>query len=300
MESGIIYTAVSRPGPVEVAILGRLEPAVRVRPRLAAGVALRSLESSPIAGRPALLFLHGRGHAASVWAAWLAAFATLTRTVAVDLPGFGHSGAAPLADGSVEAGLRFFADPVEQIAIAEGPVVLVGHSLGALVAIETALRGRADVRGLVLIGAMGLSPVISPRARLYLRAGPERLSRLTSFVRRAGGSEIDRLRRELHSVRGGRPQAKEAFDRLVPLVGGAFERAARLGEIDAPTLLVWGRADDAFPLPVAMQAAARMRRAELKIIEAEHSPHLERADACIALVRPFIESLLPPTSRTAD
>lgn len=290
MDKGIIYTAVSRPGPIERAILERLEPTVRTRPRLGGGVALRSLETQPVSGRPTLLLLHGRGHAASVWADWLAGLAPVARTIALDLPGFGHAGAAPLTDPTPEGALRWFVDPVEQVAIKEGPVILVGHSLGGLIALETALRGRADVKGLVLIGSMGLSGEILPMARLYLRAGPERLARFTSLLRR-GGSEIAGLRRELYLVRGGRPQPKGAFDLLVPLLGDVTNRASRLEQATMPTLLLWGRDDDAFPLPVAMKAAALMPRAKLEVLDAGHCPHLERTDACLALVRPFVEAL---------
>lgn len=291
MDKGIIYTAVSRPGPVERTILERLEPTARSRPRLGAGVSLRSLESAAVPGKPALLLLHGRGHAASVWADWLTSLAPLARTVALDLPGFGHSGAAPLTERTPGAALAWFTDPVEAVAIEEGPVVLIGHSLGGLVALEIALRGRANVRGLVLIGAMGLSGVILPMARLYLRAGPERLARATALLRRSAESEIAALRRELHLVRGGRPQPKEAFDLLVPLLGDVANVGSRLSEIEAPTLLLWGRDDDAFPLPVAMKAAAQIPRAKLEVVESGHCPHLDRTDACLALARPFIESL---------
>jgi pimeloyl-ACP methyl ester carboxylesterase len=174
----------------------------------------------------------------------------------------------------------------------EGPVVLVGHSLGGLVALLIALAGRADVRGVVLIGSMGLSPVILAPARLYHRAGPERLARIGAlFGRGSSSGRIDRLRRELYLVRGGRPLPSAAFDRLVPLVGGAYHLGDRLAELRVPTLLLWGERDDAFPLPVAMQAAARIPAAELVVLPAEHCPHLDMPAACLEHVLPFLEKL---------
>ncbi len=293
MSDDTIYTAVSRPGPVEREILAALAPTVRVRRRVAAGVALRTLETlADRPARPTVLLVHGRGHAASVWAPWLTALGSRERVVAVDLPGFGHSGAAPLCDPSAAGALAWFAEPVERVAIEEGPVVLVGHSLGGLVALSIALGRRADVRALILIGSMGLSPVILPKARLYLRAGPERLARLGALFGRGGrGGPIDRLRRELYLVRGGRPQPSAAFDRLVPLMGPGYNLAHRLSELAVPTLLVWGERDDAFPVPVAMQAAAHIPGAELLVLSAGHSPHLEMPEACLEHVARLLDKL---------
>jgi pimeloyl-ACP methyl ester carboxylesterase len=286
-----IFTAVCRPGPVETGILSKLAPAVRVRPRIGAGVALRSLETVTISGqRSTFLLLHGRGHAATVWDRWFERLAPHGRVLALDLPGFGCSGAAPLGGHTPEAALAWFVDPLEAVARDEGPIVLIGHSLGGLCALEITLRGRADVQALVLIGAMGLGPVILPSARLYLRMGPERLARATSWMRRSNGSEdaVSALRRELYMVRGGRAQAKEAFDLLVPWTGDVFHRQRRLAEVKVPTLLLWGDNDEAFPLPAAMQAAASIPRAELAVLPAKHSPHLEMADRAIDRVALFL------------
>jgi pimeloyl-ACP methyl ester carboxylesterase len=295
----VIHTAVSRPGPVEARVLASLADAFAVRPRVGAGVALRTVESrrAPVEGQPTVVLLHGRGHAATIWARWLRALEARGRVVAIDLPGFGHSGAGKVGAGA-EPGLDFFVAPVEAIARTEGPIVLVGHSLGALVALEIALRGRCDVRGLVLIGAMGLSPIILPGARAYLRFGPERLSRLAARVGRAAprlgaGSAIDEelaaLRTELSLSRGGRPAASRAFDAMVPLLGPVFHRRERLGELAVRTLLVWGSDDEAFPLPIAIDAATRIPRAKLEVLGRGHSPHLELPDRCIAAVRAFLD-----------
>lgn len=287
-----IFTAVSRPGPVEAGILSKLAHTVRVRPRIGAGVALRSLESATVSGQTAtFLLLHGRGHAATVWERWFERLSPHGRVVALDLPGFGCSGAAPLAIHTPEAGLAWFVDPLEAVAREEGPLVLVGHSLGGLCALEIALRGRADVQALVLIGAMGIGPVILPSARLYLRLGPERLARYKSWMRSPseGEDSITALRRELYLVRGGRAQGKEAFDLLVPWTGDVFHRADRLSEVKPRTLLLWGSEDEAFPLPAAMQAAATIPDATLEVLPAKHSPHLEMTDEAIDRVALFLQ-----------
>jgi pimeloyl-ACP methyl ester carboxylesterase len=301
-----IFTVVSRPGPAELRVLARLEGCATLKRRLGGDVALRTIESMPAtpSAGPTLVFLPGRGHSAAMWAPYITALRDRAPIIAFDLPGFGHSGASAEPPRSREAALQFFARPVEAALADEGPLVLVGHSLGGLCALEIALRKKLDVAGLVLIGSMGLGPYVSPRARTYLRIGPERLARLASHLRTSGpgvsqaakDADMVELRHELHMVPGGRPLAKRAFDLLVPLLGDAISRRDRLSELALPLLLLWGDHDEAFPLPIAMAARALVPHAELEVLPAGHSPHLEVPELCLARLEVFLAGLLGPAA----
>jgi pimeloyl-ACP methyl ester carboxylesterase len=96
------------------------------------------------------------------------------------------------------------------------------------------------------------------------------------------------LREELLLARGGRPRASRAFNALLPLFGAPFHYRDRLHEVDAPTLLLWGEADDGFPLPVAIDARTRMPHAELVVVPAGHSPHVEAPFQTLARIEAFI------------
>lgn len=301
--SGVIFTVVSQPGPVERKILAKMAPFASEKRRVGVAVSLRAIEAlQASSGKAPVVLLHGRGHAAPIWAPLIEALAKQRSVVAFDLPGFGHSAIREQRPQSPEEGLALFADPIEGALGPENPVlrgaavVLVGHSLGGLVAVEVALRGRVAVAGLVLIGAMGLGPYVTPYARTYLRAGPERLARISAmFGRKADAgrdspSEMSELRRELYLVRRReRVSAKQAFDTMVPLVGDALNRRERLREISVPTLLIWGDEDEAFPLPVAMDASTRIAHSELEVVRGKHSPHIDDAPAVLARLQRFLD-----------
>jgi pimeloyl-ACP methyl ester carboxylesterase len=236
---------------------------------------------------PTVVLLHGRGGAGLLWRAHLLALAERHRVLAPDLPGFGRSAPGVLSGSSAERGARFFVDPIatwlEEVDAADA--VLVGHSLGGLVALELALRdldrSAPRIRRVVLIGGMGLGPSMTLASRVYFRAGPERLARrlgprlfgrIAPFPSTAEGRKLGELEYELHTVPGGRPEASAAFDRLYRLSGPAYHRATDLRRLDRPVSLLWGEHDNVFPLAVAKLAAAVLPRATLRILPAGHSP----------------------------
>jgi pimeloyl-ACP methyl ester carboxylesterase len=284
---------------VEAELLGQLAPAVTSQVHwLPGGGALRVLEGGT---GPAVVLLHGRGHAAPVWFSFLTALARGHRVLAVDLPGFGQSSASDVEPRSAEDGVRFFTDPVEDwlAALAPGPVALVGHSLGGLVALELTLRGRVPVERLVLVDAMGLGPEMARASRLFFRAGPERLARnlgpwamdrMLPPPPTPLGQKLGALGYELLAVPGGRPEAAHAFDTLVPLTGPVFHRRERLGEVKVPVLLVWGEREDTLPLSLAEEAAKRLPGARLLRVDAGHSPHVERPERVLPDVKAFLDA----------
>jgi pimeloyl-ACP methyl ester carboxylesterase len=105
---------------------------------------------------PAVVFLHGAGLDHTAWTQQSRWFAHHGRSVlALDLPGHGRSTGAPLTT------IGALAELVIQVLDAAGlrTAALVGHSLGSLIALETAARYGGRVRALGLVGAAATIPV---------------------------------------------------------------------------------------------------------------------------------------------
>ncbi|GIK98807.1 MAG: alpha/beta hydrolase [Alphaproteobacteria bacterium] len=106
--------------------------------------------------RPAVALIHGAGMDHTVWSLQARYLAHHGHGVlAVDLPGHGRS-AGPLLD-SIEAMAGWIARLLDAAGIARA--ALVGHSMGALVALETASRHPGRVSHLGLIGIAPFMPV---------------------------------------------------------------------------------------------------------------------------------------------
>ncbi|WP_044889660.1 alpha/beta fold hydrolase [Myxococcus hansupus] len=284
-------------GPVEAALLAQLAPAVSATVHwLPGGGALRVLEAGT---GPTVVLLHGRGGAASQWFAYLTALARSHRVLAVDLPGFGLSSPTEGPLATAEDGLAFFTAPVEALLarLAPGPVSVVGHSLGGLVALELALRARVPVERLALVDAMGLGPELTRKARLFFHAGPERLARSLgpwAWARMMPppptplGQRLGALEYELLARPGASPEAPRAFNRLVPVTGAVFHREEKLDSVTAPVLLVWGEHEEVLPVSLAEQAARRLPNARLLRLDAGHSPHQERPERVLPELKAFL------------
>lgn len=99
-------------------------------------------------GLPVVLFIHGASHDHSVWALQSRYLAHHGRAVlAVDLPGHGRSGGRPLP--SIEALADWIARLLGVVGVERA--MLVGHSMGSLVALECAARHPQRVSALALV-----------------------------------------------------------------------------------------------------------------------------------------------------
>jgi pimeloyl-ACP methyl ester carboxylesterase len=185
------------------------------------------------------------------WPAFLDALARTRRVIAPSLPGFpggmGHRTLDALPDWVIAT-----LDLLD--ACAEGPVDLVGASLGASLAAEIAAFSRASVRRLVLIAPLGLFDGNEPPADLFaqrLSAVPRLLcahpERYDEFLARPDGA--DPVEWEIETAR-----AQEAVARLLwPLTDTGLTK--RLHRITAPTLVAWGAEDRLVPPSYAKRFA---------------------------------------------
>jgi pimeloyl-ACP methyl ester carboxylesterase len=106
--------------------------------------------------RPAVIFLHGAGFDRTVWRLQTRWFAHHGRSVlAVDFPGHGWSEGAAL--GSIATLADWTAHLIDAVGLKQA--ALVGHSMGALVALDCAARHGDKVRALGLCGVAAEMPV---------------------------------------------------------------------------------------------------------------------------------------------
>ncbi len=121
---------------------------------------------------PALLLLHGHPFARRMWAPQLRALSTDFRVLAPDLPGYGESpprGAKMGMDELADAALRFL-DACDVTR-----AVVIGLSMGGLVAMELALRAPDRVNGVVLAATTAAS--VTPTEAAERRETADRLER---------------------------------------------------------------------------------------------------------------------------
>jgi pimeloyl-ACP methyl ester carboxylesterase len=128
-------------------------------------------------GTPPVVLVHGFGCAHSDWDAQVAHLSARNRCVTVDLRGHGDSPGGA-ADCSIE---RYGADVAEVMrGLGLPPAVLVGHSMGCRVVVETALQVPEHTAGLILVDGSQFAPAM--RATLL-----ERFAAPDGFATTVGG-----------------------------------------------------------------------------------------------------------------
>jgi pimeloyl-ACP methyl ester carboxylesterase len=185
-----------------------------------------------VTGRPPALFIHGAGGSSTVWITTLHRVARVTRGVAFDLPGHGRStGTAGSFDALLEAvGLT-------AATLCLGPSVLVGHSMGGLLAMAAAIAWPDKVAGLALVTT---APSFRVSRRLF--AAIDEWHGWNDWLAETGHSPATprELRRRSASLAGGadRDRTRADFE-----ICQTRDVAAELDRIRCPTLVISGEDD---------------------------------------------------------
>lgn len=112
-------------------------------------ISLRSWGS----GRPSFLLLHGLTSSKECWRAVGPLLGECGRVVAVDLPGHGASPARDFS-GNMSDYAALVRDVIAQLDLRD--LTVVGHSMGAQIAMTVALETRARIERLVLVAPAGI------------------------------------------------------------------------------------------------------------------------------------------------
>jgi pimeloyl-ACP methyl ester carboxylesterase len=260
-------------------------------------------------GGPAVVLVHGLGGFAEYWRETIPALAARTTVYALDLPGFGRSAKPPAPYGPMylASALRAFMDTV-----GIGQASVVGHSLGATVAVTLALLHPLRVERLALLGAVvpGFTYRLAWLPRLALLPG---VGEVLATCRSARLVKACIARCFYAPSRADVDFLVDSFadERLSPAARAAVLECARrlqnecsqrhadyqraLATLEAPVLLIHGRQDPVVPAAHCAEAAAGLPRATVRWVDrCGHFPHLEHPSVVNGWLDEFLAGRTAP------
>lgn len=215
-------------------------------------------------GTPIVL-IHGLGSSAETWAALMPLLRKEYLVYAPDLPGFGRTPLAPEGTNikTHVLYLKRFLD-----ALGYPRVTLVGNSLGGWIATRFAVEYPQSVERLYLLNSAGLrrenmhSPYVEDRV-----AANSSLEQMLGYSLPVPAFVLDAL------IRNSQTPAYSGFIRGYD---PREELDAILGDIQAPTTVIWGERDNLLPLMCANDLHQGIANSELVLLpRTGHMPQIQ-------------------------
>ncbi len=234
--------------------------------------------------RPPVVLIHGAGGNHLYWPAQLRRLPD-ERILALDLPGHGKSsgvGHHTIDDYAGEV-VAF----IEALRIPH--VVLVGHSMGGAIALHVAIEAPERVVGLGLLGSAARLKV-SP-ALLHMASDPSKAEDTVHMIVENSFAEKTSPRlKELAERRMQETRPSVLYGDLAAC--DAFDPGARVADIAAPTLILFGSEDRMVPIGAGRLLQDRMQQARLELVDnAGHMVMLEQPEQVADILHRFLAGI---------
>jgi 3-oxoadipate enol-lactonase len=242
---------------------------------------------------PAVVFVHGLGGTSNVWHAQKATLSRSFRVITYDLSGSGRSDRAARSV-SLEGWADELAGLMDHAGVAEA--VIVGHSLGTVVAQKFAAKYPPRAKAVVLAGALvELGPAgkegFTKRAETVEKEGmigvaDTVMTGALSPGTREGNPALAGMVREM--LLSNEPACYAAACRAL-IAGSAKEDQAK---VRCPTLLVVGDQDPVTPLALQRQIASAIPNSRIRVVpNTAHLTMLETPGAFNAILLEFLATV---------
>lgn len=259
----------------------------------AAGVMTNYHEAG--SGTPVIL-IHGSGPGVSAWSNWRLAVPYLAEQLhvfAYDQLGFGYTELPSQNSYDLERWTEHLLSFMQAVGVTKAH--LIGNSMGAAVALATAVTHPEAVDKLVLMGAMGVHFPITEGLDTVWGYTPSiaNMKRLIDIFAYDRKLVTDALAEQRYTA-SIRPGMQEAFSSMFPSPRqhGVDELAAyedKLSKVQASTLLFHGREDRVIPLETSLKLVNILPNVQLHVFgHCGHWTQTEHAETFNRLVRDFL------------
>lgn len=272
------------------------------------GLSVHVRDEGPRDDAAPIVLLHGTSASLHTWDGWVAELARTRRVIRFDMPGFGLTG--PTNDGvySIERYVETVVGVVDALSVRRFSIA--GNSLGGYVAWATTVLHSDRVASLILIDSAGLPFEVQSMPLGFRIARTPGLNQLMKDVLPRSLVESS-----LKNVYGDPNKVNDALvDRYFDLTTRAGNRAAlvarfeqtkpsalaaRVAEIHAPTLILWGKEDRLIPPSLGARFASEIKGSTLVVFDGlGHVPHEEDPATTVAAVQRFLAAATTTTTTT--
>jgi pimeloyl-ACP methyl ester carboxylesterase len=233
--------------------------------------------------RPPLVCVHGAGSSSVVWMEVVRRLSPQRRVVALDLPGHGQSDRWNAPD---DVTIAMYRDAVGTVCAELGieRAILMGHSMGALVALDAAAAWPERVAGLVMVNG-GLRLPVSPELLIALTGDFARFGKWLSRLVWSPATPLDVVERWGTVAFTADQEITLADFRAVD----RFDGEALGARVRAPTLVIGGEDDLMTPPRLTHALAAAIPGARAIVVpDAGHMLAQERPDRFFTELESFL------------
>jgi pimeloyl-ACP methyl ester carboxylesterase len=247
------------------------------------------------AGTPVVL-LHGYGESLLAWQMVFDPLAREADVIAMDLPGFGLS-SKPSSGYTADSMALVVTALLDRLGLRR--VILVGHSLGGVVATALAVRDPSRVLAMALIDPALVTPWALAETSDSSRTGASLRQVIASYeqVRGTfGGAHDGNWMAEDGAAAAYQPSGDPAYASALSAVLQGFDFAYltrdRARRLTMPISLIWGALDPVIPVETGRVLALTLPNATLVVLPRTwHRPQAERPSEVARILVDFVKTV---------